>query len=377
MRVIVIGGGIVGTSAAYHLSRRGVSVTLVDAAERGQATAAGAGIVFPWPFPWDPEPVRAFSFAAAAHYPLLMADLAADGGDPGYDVVGGLSVSGSEPGLDQEHAMLGRLGAQPGYEGMGDVARLPAGEPARRFPVLPEHYSGVSVAGMARLDGRMARDALFNAAEERGMRHRTGAAELLAGSGGVRGVRVDGEDLPADAVIVAAGAWTARLLAPFDVAVPVHPVRGQITHLALPGHRTADWPVVRFSDRDQYMLTFGPNRLVLSGTREPEAGFDHRVTAAGLREVLDAGLDAAPGAADGTVLETRVGFRPGSSDGLPILGTPRHLPGVVVATGLGASGLTFGPYQGALAAGLAVGEAPGFDIEDFRPDREPAAPEAP
>src|SRR5690606_14152820 len=111
MRVIVIGGGIVGTSAAYHLAKRGVSTTLVDASRTGQATAAGAGVVFPWPFPWDPPPMREFALQAAAHYPGLMRELAEDGQVTGYRVVGGISA-GTDPGLlDRDLAVLRELRA--------------------------------------------------------------------------------------------------------------------------------------------------------------------------------------------------------------------------------------------------------------------------
>ncbi|MEY9212173.1 FAD-dependent oxidoreductase [Thermobifida halotolerans] len=370
MRVIVVGGGIVGASAAFHLARRGVATTLVDAGHVGRATSAGAGVVFPRPLPWDPEPLRALTLAAAAHYPALMTELAEDGHTTGYQAVEGMSVSAGAATADREHALLGQMAAQPGCAGLGGVRRLARGEPARRVPVLPEHLEGVAFGGMARLDGRLARNALVDAAEERGLRRVGGDAELLGDGTRITGVRAGGEDLSADAVVVAAGAWTARLLAPFGVRVPVFPVRGQITHVALPETSTRDWPVVRFADHDRFMVAFPPNRIVLNATHEPDAGFDHRVTVAGLRQVLADAVETAPGLAEATVLETRVGFRPGSRDGLPILGPVESLPGVVVATGLGPSGLTLGPHQGALAARLAMGEAVGIDLDPFRPDRD-------
>ncbi|GAA3740705.1 D-amino-acid dehydrogenase [Spinactinospora alkalitolerans] len=373
MRVIVIGGGIVGAGAAYHLTRCGVSTTLVDRADRGQATAAGAGVIFPWPFPGMAAEVRDFRLKAAAHYPALMAELADDGQDPtGYEVVGGISVSTDDAAADGDREALLRLAAQPGYEGIGEVTRLERGGPARRFPVLREDYSGVMVAGMARLNGRQARAALLHAAEERALRRRRGDAELIGDGTRVIGVRVGAEELRADAVVVAAGAWSAELLRPFGVELPVHPVRGQILHLAMPGRGTADWPIVRVGDRGHYMVTFAPNRVVVGATREPEAGFDHRVTGGGLHHVLSEALETAPGLAEATVVETRVGFRPAGRDGLQLLGGIESLPGVVVATGLGAEGLTYGPYQGMVAAELAMGNASETDLTPFRPDRAAA-----
>ncbi|WP_285732839.1 FAD-binding oxidoreductase [Nocardiopsis sp. ATB16-24] len=370
MDVIVVGGGIVGMSAAFHLTRKGVSTALVDAAHTGQATAAGLGVVFPWPLPWDPAPVWDFKAQAARHYPRLMADLAEDGQVTGYEVVGGMSVE--REGRDAGFELLHTLSQRPEFTTMGRVRRLAPGEPHEHFPLLPRPYGGVLVPGMARINGTLARTALFNAAEERGLRYFKGQAHLLWNGHRVTGVRVGSEDLEAPTVIVAAGAWSASLLATTGVHLPVHPVRGQMTHFALPGHDTRTWPVVRFAERDYFVAAFGPDRVVTGGTQEPQAGFDRRVTASGMLHNLSTALQALPDLAQATVVETRVGFRPGTHDGRQLLGTLERLPGVVVATGLGSQGLTFGPFQGLVAARLAMGQDPQVDLTPFRPDRPPA-----
>ncbi|MGH3167709.1 MAG: FAD-dependent oxidoreductase [Trebonia sp.] len=75
------------------------------------------------------------------------------------------------------------------------------------------------------------------------------------------------------------------------------------------------------------------------------------------------------GLAAGTYIETRVGFRPASPDGRPLLGPVPGTDGLVVATGLGAEGLTAGPYAGAIAARVALGLPPGADLAPFAPAR--------
>ncbi|TDQ47183.1 NAD(P)/FAD-dependent oxidoreductase [Actinorugispora endophytica] len=370
MRVIVIGGGVVGASAAYHLTRRGVSTTLVDRFDPGAATPAGAGVVFPWPFPGSSAAEAAFRRAAAAHYPRLMADLADDDcGPTGYAVVGGVSVGADAAALRAEAEAMAAMAALPGHEGMGEVAFLPPGEPARRMPVLRAEYAGVAVPGTARVDGRLTRAALVGAAEERALRRRAGDAGLVTDGTRVTGVRVGGDELSADAVVVAAGAWSPGLLEPLGVRLGVRPVRGQLLHLRLPRSDTSAWPVVRAGEREHYLLAFAPDRIVAGSTREPGAGFEARTTAGAAHRLLTDALATAPGLAAAGVVEARVGLRPEGVDGAQLLGVVDSLPGLVVATGLGSEGLTLGPYQGAVAARLAMGEDPGLDLEPFRPDR--------
>ena len=86
-------------------------------------------------------------------------------------------------------------------------------------------------------------------------------------------------------------------------------------------------------------------------------------------KVLTDALSIAPGLAAGTVAEVRVGFRPLSPDGMPSLGGIDGIDGLIMATGLGPIGLTFGPYLGAAAADVARGQGAGIDIAAFRPDR--------
>jgi len=91
---------------------------------------------------------------------------------------------------------------------------------------------------------------------------------------------------------------------------------------------------------------------------EADAGFDHRPTADGVRQLLRECLRTAPGLAQATVIETRVGSRPATPDGRPIVG---RLPGwenAFVATGHGAEGLLLGPYSAAIVAQLVLGADP-------------------
>ena len=90
-RVIVVGGGIVGASATYHLAKSGIETVLVDRFDLGQATAAGAGIISPGSSLTTASSVLDYADTAVPFYPGLVADLAEIGQkNTGYGVVGEL-----------------------------------------------------------------------------------------------------------------------------------------------------------------------------------------------------------------------------------------------------------------------------------------------
>ena len=369
MRVVVVGGGIVGASAAYHLAKEGVEVVLVDRADDGQATAAGAGIVSPWPAPGAHPAMAALGIAAAEHYPRLVEELvAAEVGDPGYARVGSVLVMDDGPLVSAVYEGMLGLRRHPGTAGLGEIELLGPGVPAERLPLLRSDLAGVAAEGTCRVDGRAFRDALLQAASLRGVDARTGAAELMLSRRTVTGVRLDGETIGADAVVVAAGAWSSGLCLPLGVELPVFPQRGQILHIGLSAEDSGAWPAVLTLD-EHYLLPFPAGRVVAGATRESDSGFEHRVTVGGLHKVLTDALSIAPGLAAGTVAEVRVGFRPLSPDGMPSLGVIDGIDGLIIATGLGPIGLTYGPYLGAVAADLARGRGADIDITALRPDR--------
>jgi D-amino-acid dehydrogenase len=367
MRVVVVGAGITGASAAYHAARQGAETVLVDAGLVGQATAAGAGIVCPWTSAVTDPAWERLADTAAEFYPRLVADLAAAGEtDTGYRQVGALRLASGD-----SEAVYRRITARAaGSPLAGRVSLLSAAREA--FPPLRDGVPAVHVAGGARVDGRRLRDALRRVAGSHGASELSGTATLVVRAGRVAGVDVAGQRIEADAVVAAAGAWTRELVEPLGVHVAVEPQRGQIVHLGLSGTDTSRWPVV-LPESSHYLLAFDDERVVVGATRETGSGFDHRVTAAGLHEVLGEALAVAPGLADGTVLETRVGFRPAGPDRLPLLGPVPDVAGLVIATGLGPSGLTLGPHVGRLAALLALGEDPGEDVSGYDPLRGAAA----
>jgi D-amino-acid dehydrogenase len=325
-RVVVVGAGIVGASVAFHLADAGAGaeVVLVDDRLAGAATAAGAGIVArPWRDPGSA--IHQLRSRAVDAYPSLAARVGAT-----LDVIGELYVAAPGPAFEEAHEALAAGVGAP-------VRRLEPDDARAAFPYLsPELVSG--------------------------------AAELVVGAGGVEAVRFGGRRHPASIVVVAAGAWSAGLVAPAGVSLAVAPQRGQILHLAV-SEDTARMPVVQPIGADHYLVPFADWRVVVGATRETGSGFDPRLTAAGVATVLADALRVAPGLAGATVRELRVGLRPASPDGDPMLGAVPGCPGLWIATGMGPQGLTLGPYCGSLVADAVLGRPADTDLAPFAPLR--------
>jgi len=139
----------------------------------------------------------------------------------------------------------------------------------------------------------------------------------------------------------------------------------------LKGEDTSDWLVV-LPQSSHYMLAFDNSRVVAGATGETDSGFDYRQTVGGVHEVICEALQIAPGLSQGTLKEVRICLRPMGEDSLPLLGKLDEVGQVTVATGLGPSDLTMGPYVGYLAACLETGEETGMDLSAYHPLREAA-----
>lgn len=369
--VVVIGSGIVGASAAYRLARSGVRAVLVDRNDTGYATGAGAGIISPGTTHTMPPNYYPLAFAAVGFYPELLEQLAEDGElDAGYAVVGGLFVATTDDDLQRlpEIQRLAEERSAQGVPNVGTVRRIDGEEARSLYPVLGDIPAALHLSGSARLEARTLRQAMLRAAKRHGLRQVTGSAVPLSSKERVDEVQVNGEAMSTGAVVLATGAWTTDITAGLGVRVPISPQRGQIAHLLLPETDTAAWPILS-GFHSHYQLSFADSRVVVGATREHGVGYDYRLTAAGVHEVLGEALRVSPGLASATLGEVRIGFRPASPDNLPVLGRVPGYQNVYVAAGHGASGLQVGPYSGAMMADLALGRAPAFDFAPYGAER--------
>jgi D-amino-acid dehydrogenase len=374
--VIVIGGGVVGAATAYLSAREGLRTLLLDRADEGRATDAGAGIISPGTSTRH-ETLFQLGLRSAAYYPTLLRHLAEDGGgDTGYGLCGDLRVAVSEEELEPLRSLLALLDERRRRHGRptpDEVSEISPDDARELFPPLARPLRVLRDRTAARIDGRLLNHALLEAGARRGLTLVRGGADRLL----VDGDRVDGVVAGADThragrVVIAGGAWSGAFAGQLGVRLPVTPQRGQILHLRVPDARTADWPVVH-AFQDQYIVAWGDGRVVAGATRETGSGFEPCLTAAGVQSVLAEALRVAPGLAGAELIEMRVGLRPMSADGLPILG-PVPVAGVQLVTGHGPSGLTYGPYCARLVTDLLVGRTPELDLSPFAIERFAARP---
>ena len=101
---------------------------------------------------------------------------------------------------------------------------------------------------------------------------------------------------------------------------------------------------------DHYVVCWPDNRVVVGTTREANAGYNPITTVEGLMAVMHEATRVAPGLRTASIREIRVGLRPLSRDGMPVIGPLPTCPNIYVVTGHGPMGLHLGPYSGKVVA---------------------------
>lgn len=360
-KVLVIGAGILGATAAYQLAKQEAEVVVIDGNHEGQATDAAAGIICPWLSQRRNKAWYALAKAGAAYYPSLIEQLKLDGiRDTGYKKVGSLTVHTDEKKLVQveERAQSRRVDASE----LGSITKLSVEETHIKFPPLDEKFASIFVSGAARVNGQALRKALLKGAVRYGAKIINGVAKVAKEGDKVIGAFVDDSLYEADIVLVTAGAWAAEVMKSLDINLQIVEQKAQIIHMQLPNTETGNWPVI-MPVANQYLLAFEDGKIIAGATHENEPNFDQRPTIGGMADVLQKALETAPGLAEATYIETRVGFRPVAPNFMPIIGAVPNYPNVFLANGLGSSGLTVGPFLGNELAKLALEQEVSIDLQ--------------
>ena len=222
------------------------------------------------------------------------------------------------------------------------VERLTGRECRRLEPMLaPAVRGGLLVAGDAWVDPRRVVAALLAVLGERVVPGRVVGLELAGDA--VRGVRLaSGETISARTTVLAAGAWSGALDGlPPGLLPPVRPVKGQILRLRSPRPLLSRCVRGMVHGSPAYLVPRRDGELVLGATQE-ELGFDTRVTAGGLYELLRDARELVPGITELELTDVVAGLRPGTPDNLPVIG-PAGPEGLMLATGHHRGGVLLAP----------------------------------
>lgn len=353
--VVVVGGGIIGASAGYNLARAGANVTVVDREDPGTATNAAAGIIGALDDNPPHEEWSGYAVPAMRYYGQLASELEELGEtDHSFRVMGELKLSVAE---DPEQDLNAKLAQRQavidtfGSEGIGTNVLIGSSEVRRICPLL----EGVDLAiwhdRIANVDGLKFRRALLSALQRIGGTYVQGSAELTVKADRIEGVDVDGVFLPCNTVILASGSWANQTLGPLGLSSDVYSMRGQITHAYLPG--AGDIPAI-VGINGHYVLSFPDDRVVFGATRERDV-FKHDVTVGGVMENIREVARIIPSIESAALIETRVGFRPFTTDRIPHIGWASSIGGLLLGLGISSQGMTLGAYTGAVMADQALG----------------------
>jgi glycine oxidase len=382
--VVVVGGGVIGLSAAWRLAQRGASVTVVDAgivdgafgpasgaAAFGAASGVAAGMLAPvTEARLGEEPLLALNRASWARWPAFAAEVADAAGRPvGYRADGTLVVA-----LDaDDRAALEELAARHRLMGL-EVSLLRAREARAVEPGLaPGVRGGMLAAGERSVDPEALVPALRDAAAAAGVTLLSAKVErvTIGPGGGVTGVALmSGETLAAATTVLAAGCRSGSIPGlPEGARPPVRPVKGQILTLRQdPGDPLVGRTLrglVRGSSI--YLVPRDDGRVAVGATVE-ERGWDARPTAGGAYELLRDALALVPGLDDAELVAVRTGLRPGSPDDLPMVG-PGAVDGLVVATGHHRNGILLTPITAEAVAAAVLGEPVPAEVAACDPRR--------
>ena len=364
--VAIIGAGVIGSSIAFELAAEESRVVLLDRQEPGmEASWAAAGMLSPGPHSPGDDPLVPFAVESALLYPGFVERI---------EQASGMQVEFSGPGALEiffgSSAEDDRARLTNTHEHFGLKAEAISIESARKLePWLGSAADAATwVPEEALVEPRSLFDALLEGAKNRGVEVRSNCAVTSLEIEGRRGVGLiaNGERIAARSIVLAAGCFTQQLLGSvngLERAIPTKPIRGQM--VALRSERVTLTRVLRSANG--YLVPRQAGHIVCGSTLE-DAGFEKRVTSEGVQQILAAAIELVPALEGATMLDTWAGLRPGTPDGLPILGAT-EFAGLFAATGHYRNGILLAPATAKKMAALILTGESDPAIARFSPER--------
>jgi glycine oxidase len=352
---LIIGGGIIGLLTARELAIAGQSVTILEKNTHAglESSWAGGGILSPL-YPWRyPDAVTDLAVIGHKDYPKLAADLLKSTGiDPEYVRSGHLILDLDE--YDQAKSWAKTFSKKITLERKSKfLQRIGRRELSLIEPELSENHTAalwMPVIGQIR-NPRLIK-ALVKDLKQRGVKIIPDAEvkAIHSENGKVLYIESSNTRWSADSYLVAAGAWSASLLADTGLSLAVEPVRGQmILFKAVPDKLRRI-----ILNNSKYLI---PRRdgHILAGSTLEYVGFNKQLTDSGYQELWSAAVDIAPFLENTPVVSHWAGLRPGSSSGVPTIDRHPDLENLVICSGHFRNGVILGLGSARIAAELLTG----------------------
>ncbi|MDQ6994169.1 MAG: glycine oxidase ThiO [Mariprofundaceae bacterium] len=367
MKVIVIGGGIIGCLTACFLKQRGADVVVLERGKTGQeASWAGAGILCPI-HPWlYPDAFSHLMDASLALYPDLQATLMEETGiDPEW-LQSGLMI----PLFDDDviHHRDDALAWSKKFDWHVDI--LDAQAAKQQEPCLNSaHLDGALLwKDVAQIRNPRLLQAVRVWMKKLAIEiheHDEVSSLIESSTGKVCGVKnSQGMAYYGDAVLLAGGSWTGELAKNMGFSLPVQPVKGQM--LLLKGQPNLVRHIIKHDDA--YFVPRKDGRILVGASME-FVGFERGNTANIMQHLKDSIQKLTPSLAGLDIEHQWMGFRPGTPDGLPFLGAITEKEGLWVASGHYRNGVGLAPITAQVMSQYMLGETPDVDLTAFDAQR--------
>ncbi|MDB4935317.1 MAG: Glycine oxidase ThiO [Labilithrix sp.] len=352
MRIVIVGGGVMGCATALELARRGVRdiIVLERAVPGAEASSAAAGILAAQIESRDEEELARFVVARDAYGDWATSLREATGIDIAHRRSGVLSIARTPAELEAAQHDVALQQAR------GLRAEIVDGAHART--IERELCDGIAGAAYypdeAQVDPPQLLRALVVAATNAGvvMRGGTTVATLLTEGGRCVGVSLAPKEITrADAVILAAGSWSSLVPGVPDDMPRVRPIRGQLVMLE---ERPPRASTILFEGHS-YVVPRGDGRVICGSTME-DVGHRREVTAAGVQSILGAAIALMPRLGEAELVRSWCNFRP-SVAGAPLVGAS-PLPGLFLATGHHRNGILLAKVTADAVADAIMGARP-------------------
>ena len=366
MKVVVIGGGIIGCLTACFLKQRGADVMVLERGKAGQeASWAGAGILCPI-HPWlYPDSFSHLIDASLAMYPEFRAQLETDTG---------MSIEWQKSGLlvpffadDKINHKQAALDWSESFN--WDIEELNTKQSLALEPTLSHQNTGsLRWPEVAQLRNPRLLQAVRVWMEKLGVKlyEHAEVRSLIMQQDTVSGVQcTNGKVFSADQVLLASGSWSGELAEQLGFALPIKPVKGQI--VLLKGKSGVMKSIVKHDDA--YFVPRADGRILIGASME-FVGFERGNTKQVTDQLMASVQKIAPGLKDLPVEHQWMGFRPGSPDGLPFLGDVPNVKGLWVASGHYRNGVALAPITAEVMSRKILGESVSLNCSDFSVERE-------